>query len=192
MGRTDSPAALGEAARAAHDLGLAALLGGTLFGRLALHPSVMAISNPRERGEVVNASWRRYGVVNCVGLAAILAGWVGTRATDALDRRLTPRERVLARVQDALVGLTALVGAASAVEGVRFSRQAPQGAVPLADGDHTAPGAPPRAARLKRRLNVLGVVTLAAEAGLVAVDAALSQEALRRPPAWRRLPVPTR
>jgi hypothetical protein len=87
------------------------------------------------------------------------------------------------------VGVTAVAGATSAVEGMRFARQAPAGAVPLADGDHTAPGAPPEAARIKRRLNVLGIVTLAAEAGLVAVDAALSEETRRRP-AWRRLPLP--
>ena len=39
-----------QAGRAAHQLGLAALLGGNLFGRLALHPSVDRITDPRERG----------------------------------------------------------------------------------------------------------------------------------------------
>jgi hypothetical protein len=184
---TAPPVPLSKAGRAVHDLGLAGLLGGTLFGRLALHPSVTAISDPRERGEVVNAAWRRYGVVNALGLTAIVTGWAGARAADARDRELTARERTLARVKDGLVGVTALAGAASAVEGVRFARQAPQGAVPMADGDHTAPGAPPEAARLKRRLNVLGVLTLAAETGLVAVDSALSQEEFRRPPLRRLL-----
>ena len=115
MARTESPAALGEAARAAHDLGLAALLGGTLFGRLALHPSVAAISDPRERGEVVNASWRRYGVVNSVGLAAILAGWAGSRATDARDRRprLSPR-RVTSSSPAAPPPTTTIRGSAAA------------------------------------------------------------------------------
>jgi hypothetical protein len=192
MAARNPPAPLREAARAVHELGLAALLGGTLFGRLALHPSVTAISDPRERGSVVNAAWSRYGVVNGVGLAAIVAGWAGTRATSARDGRLTPRERALVRAEDALVGATALLGTASAVDGVRFARQAPQGAVPLADGDHTAPGAPPRAARIKRRLNVLGVLTLAAEAGLVAVDAVLSAEGMRRRPVWRRVALPGR
>src|SRR4051812_3376323 len=44
------PVALSQVGRAAHDVGLAGMLGGTLFGRLALHPSVAAISDPRERG----------------------------------------------------------------------------------------------------------------------------------------------
>ena len=35
-----------QVGRAAHDVGLAGLLGGNLFGRLALHPSVTEISDP--------------------------------------------------------------------------------------------------------------------------------------------------
>ncbi|MDQ3850678.1 MAG: hypothetical protein M3296_08720, partial [Actinomycetota bacterium] len=58
------PVALSQVGRAAHDIGLAGLLGGNLFGRLALHPSVAAISDATERGKVVNAAWRRYGTVN--------------------------------------------------------------------------------------------------------------------------------
>jgi hypothetical protein len=53
------PKTLSQVGRAAQDLGLAGLLGGTLFGRWALHPAVTSITDPRERGEVVNAAWRR-------------------------------------------------------------------------------------------------------------------------------------
>ena len=91
-------------------------------------------------------------------------------------------------MKDALVATTAVAGVASAVEGVRFSRTAPGGAVPLRDGDHVAGGASPAAGALKPRLNALGAVTLAAEAGLVVVNAALAQEGFRRPPARRRRP----
>jgi hypothetical protein len=173
--------------RAAHDLGLAGLLGGGLFGRMALHPAVAGISDPRERGEVVNAAWRRYGVVNSLGLAAVTAGWVGARAAEAADGRLSPAERRLARAKDGLVAAVFACGVASAVEGIRFSRSAPHGAVPLADGSHPAPETPPRAAALKKRLNVLGGLTLGAEVGLVAVNAALAQEGFRRPARRRML-----
>jgi hypothetical protein len=179
--------ALSQAGRAAHDLGLAGMLGGTLFGRMALHPAVAAISDPAERGEVVNAAWRRYGVVNALGLAAVTAGWVGARAAEAADRNLSPAERRLARAKDGLVATVCATGVASAVTGLRFARSAPGGAVPLRDGDHTAPGAPPTARRLKAALNALGAVTLAAEAALVGVNAALAQEGFRRPPGRRRL-----
>jgi hypothetical protein len=168
------------------------MLGGTLFGRMALHPAVANISDPRERGEVVNAAWRRYGTVNSLGLAAVTAGWAGARAAEAADRNLTPRERRLARAKDALVGAVFACGVASAIEGMRFARAAPHGAVPLADGAHPAPETPEPAARLKRRLNALGAATLAAEVGLVAVNAALAQTSFRRPPLRRRLPGRTR
>jgi hypothetical protein len=78
-------------------------------------------------------------------------------------------------------------GLASAVDGVRFARSAPGGAVPLADGSHATPDTPPTAARLKRRLNVLGALTIGAEVGLVAVNAALAQEGFRRPKVRRRV-----
>jgi hypothetical protein len=179
------PVVWSQVGRAAHDLGLAGLLGGYLFGRIAMHPAVASISDPRERGEVVNAAWRRYGVVNSLGLGAVVTGWAGARSAEAAARNLSPRERRLAVAKDVLVASTVACGLASAVEGIRFSRQAPHGAVPLADGTHPAPTTPPAAARLKRRVNALGIATVASEAALVAVNAALAQEGFRRPPARR-------
>jgi hypothetical protein len=184
---TPSSDVVSQAGRAAHQLGLAALLGGNLFGRLALHPSVDRITDPRERGEVVNAAWRRYGTVNSIGLVAMTAGWVGARAEEARGPgKLTGRERVLARVKDALVGAVFVTGVLTAIEGIRFSRQAPHGAVPLADGSTPDASTPPRAARMKRTLNVLGATAIGAEAALVAVDAALAQENFRSSPLRRR------
>jgi uncharacterized membrane protein len=180
--------ALSQAGKAAHDLGVAGLLGGNLFGRLALHPSVTEISDAAERGKVVNAAWRRYGTVNSLGLLAVVAGWVGARGDEASDRRLTPEERRLARAKDVLVGVVAIAGVASGVQGMRFARKAPGGAVPLRDGDHTTATAGDDARRAKRRLNALGAASLLAEAGLVAVNAALDQRAFRRPPARRLVP----
>jgi len=90
-------------------------------------------------------------------------------------------------VKDVLVAAVVVCGAASATEGVRFAGSAPGGAVPLTDGAHPSPETPKRAARLKRRLNVLGGLTMAAEVGLVAVNAALAQEGFRRPALRRRL-----
>ena len=163
-----SSALVGRAGRTAQDLGLAGLLGGTLFGRLALHPAVTSISDPRERGEVVNAAWRRYGLVNGLALGAVTAGW-------AVDRRVGADQGPLALAKDGLVGALVVSGVASAVEGVRFGRSAPGGAVPLEDGSHAAPQASAAAAALKRRLNVLGAMTMTAEVGLVVVDALMAE-----------------
>jgi len=181
------PIPLSQAGRAAHDLGLAGLLGGNLFGRLALHPSVTEISDQEERGKVVNAAWKRYGTVNSLSLLAVVTGWAGARAAEARPGRLSQAERRLALAKDVLVGVVAATGLATAAQGVRFARQAPGGAVPLADGDHTAAAANDRQRRAKRRLNALGLVSLGAEAGLVGVNAALAQEGFRRPPRRRLL-----
>ena len=182
------PVPLSQVGRAAHDIGLAGLLGGNLFGRLALHPSVTQIRDKGERGKVVNVAWRRYGLVNSLSLAAVAVGWAGARAGEARPRRLSDQERRLAVAKDVLVGVVAVSGLATAAQGVRFARQAPDGAVPLTDGDHTAPEATTAQRRAKRRLNALGLVSLAAETGLVGVNAALGQQGFRRPPVRRALP----
>jgi hypothetical protein len=176
---------LSKVGRAAHDIGMAGLLGGNLFARLALHPSVTEISDEAERGKVVNAAWRRYGTINSLSLAAIGAGWIGARAAEAANSRLSPTERRLAYAKDALVGAVAVTGIASAVQGMRFAKQAPGGAVPLSDGDHAAPSATDQQKRTKRRLNTIGLLNLASEVGLVAVNASLAQQNFRRPPARR-------
>ena len=181
---TDTVSSLG---RALSDLGAASLLGGQLFGRMALHPAVSAISQPSERGEVVNAAWRRYGAVNAAGLAAVTAGWVGARAGEVRNRNLDKRERALARTKDALVATLVVSGVATAIEGMRFAREEPDGAVPLEDGDHTAPSASPSARKRKQRLNVLGLTTIAAEVGIVSVNAALTQVNFRHSPLRRRI-----
>ena len=179
---------LSQVGRAAHDIGLAGLLGGNLFGRLALHPSVTEITDKAERGQVVNAAWRRYGAVNSLSLLALTAGWLGARLNEAGASRLSPAERRLAAVKDVLVGTVAVSGVATAAQGIRFARLAPNGGVPLEDGDHAAPEATAAQARAKRRLNVLGAVALVSELGLAGVNAALNQQSFRRPPRRRALP----
>jgi hypothetical protein len=179
------PVTLSQVGRAAHDIGLAGLLGGNLFGRLAMHPSLTEISDQGERGKVVNAAWRRYGTINSLSLAAVGTGWAGARLRESANSRLSEKERRLAVAKDALVGLVALTGLATAAEGMRFARMAPGGAVPLRDGGHTAPAASESARRSKRRVNALSTANLVSEIALVAVNSALAQEGFRRPPARR-------
>jgi len=176
---------LSQVGRAAHDVGLAGLLGGNLFGRFALHPSVTEISDARERGKVVNAAWSRYGTINSLSVLAVVAGWTGARLNEAAPSRLSPEEQKLALAKDALVGVVAACGIAMGAEGMRFAKVAPGGAVPLEDGDHAAPTATEKARKLKQRVNRLGALTMGAELGLVVVNSALSQRNFRRPPARR-------
>ncbi len=176
-----------QLARVGHDLGAAGLLGGSLFGRFALHPAVGGIRDKAERGKVVNAAWRRYGTINALSLAAVTAGWLSAGATETRPALLSRREESLSRAKDGLLAAVALSGIATAWSGIRFSRLAPGGAVPLEDGDTPAYETTREGARLKRRLNRLGALTTAAEVGFVAVNAALAQEGHSRPPVRRAL-----
>ena len=137
--------ALSAAGRAAHDVGAAALLGGNLFARAAMHPALKdACTRQVERGRITNAAWRRYGVINSLSLLAVLVAAGSARApTRRADRFLSDRERCLARARDIAVGAVAVTGVASAIAGIQFSRSAPGGAVPLEDGSHPAPETPP-------------------------------------------------
>ena len=181
---SDTVSSLG---RAAHDAGLAALLGGNLFGRLAMHPALADVGQESERGQVVNRAWRRYGWIQSVSLAAVVAGWAGARANEARPSALSGRERSLATAKDAAVAAVAVSGIATAVAGMRFASTVPDGAVPLEDGNTPSPGTPERAARLKKRVNMLSTGTAVAELALVGVNAALGQANFRRPPARRLL-----
>ncbi len=181
---SDTVSSLG---RAAHDIGMAALLGGNLYGRLAMHPALAEVSDEAERGKVLNRAWRNYSWVNSLSVLAIVGGWAGARAGEARPELLSPRERSLARAKDVAIGAVVATGAATAAAGIRFARQAPDGAVPLADGDHPAPDTPATAARLKRGITILSTANALAEVSLVGVNAALGQANFRRPPARRLL-----
>ena len=181
---SDTVSSLG---RAAHDAGLAALLGGNLYGRIALHPALADVSDASERGRVLNRAWRRYGWIHSAGLAALIAGWAGARVTEAKPSSLSGRERQLAVAKDAAVAAVAVTGVATAVAGMRFAKTAPGGAVPLEDGNHPGPQTPEHAAKLKRRVNILSTASAISELALVGVNAALGQANFRRPPVRRLL-----
>lgn len=179
--------AISSAGRAAHDIGLAAIVGGNLFARVGMHPAVASIGDERERGKVVNLAWRRYGTVNSLGLAALVTGWAGARAGEAKPSRLSDRERDLALAKDVLVGAVAVTGVAAGLEGMRFGAMEPEGAVPLEDGDNASDRATPGERRSKRLLSAVGALHLGSAMALVAVNASLAQANFRRPPVRRLL-----
>lgn len=179
--------AVSSAGRAAHDLALASLIGGNLFGRLAMHPALTDVSDSAQRGKVLNRAWRRYGTVNSLALATLIAGWLPARLNETRPRWLSPRERKLAVAKDVTMGAVVLTGLASAAGGVGFAQQAPAGAVPMQSGRDPGPDTPSRAARLKHLVNALGALNLAAEVALLAANAALAQAGFRRPPIRRVL-----
>ena len=96
-------------APAAHDIGLAGLVGGNVYGRFA--------------GSTAS---RRYGLIKSLSLVAVLSGWFGVRLNEAPSDRHSKSERRLASLKDILVALVAVTGLAAAIEGTRFARMAPE------------------------------------------------------------------
>ena len=173
--------------RGAHDVGVGALIGGNLFGRMAMHPSLAEVEDERERGRVLNRSWQRYGPVNTAALAAVLAGWAGARVEEARPGMLSERERRLALAKDAAVSAVTLTGLGTIVAGILFSQTSPEGAVPMETGERTAPEASEQSDRLKQLVNTLGALQLGSAIALAVVNAALAQANFRRPPVRRLL-----
>lgn len=175
------PDSLAYAARAAHDVGLAAWLGGAMFGKFAHNPSLTRISSHSERGAVANAAWNGYNTVNIAGMGAAAFGWGSSRLTETANANLTSTEQTLAQIKDLLMAVSLLTGTASAVQGARLAKQAPDGAVPVETGTEPAPETPRAAAKIQRSLGVLGNVNIVAGVGVVAVNAVLAQIAHSHP-----------
>ena len=178
---------LQNAGRIAHDIGLATWFGGQIFGKAALNPVVGVIDDEPTRGKVVNSGWFSF---NPIGAAGLLVGGVVhvvARRTEVADRRLRPVERQLARGQDVLLATSAVLTAATAVQGMRLSRQAPEGAVPVKTGRKPSPQTPEKAARLLRSVNTLGTGSILSGAGLLTMNALLDRVAFTDPPRRRLL-----
>jgi hypothetical protein len=70
-------------------MGLGINLGGTLFGLVALNPTVARIGDRRERGRVLNEAWMRFQTIGTLAMGVMVATWrLGasrrTRATSTL------------------------------------------------------------------------------------------------------------
>jgi hypothetical protein len=178
----DTVSAIG---RAWHDVALGTIVGSNLFAQVGWHPALRQVSDERERGKVTNEAWRRYGVVNGIALIGIVSGWLGARAYEASPDKLTERERRIATAKDALTGVIAVSGLASAALGMRFYEMADDGAVPMRDGDETSAQASAPATRTKRALSALSRVQLASALTLGVVQAGMAQANYRRPPLKR-------
>lgn len=159
-----------------HELGLATGFGGSLFGKIALNPSVKAISSKEERGQVTNLAWNGFNILNAIAVGTSALTWFVGRS------RLTGREiddttRALTLVKDVLVGSTLALGAANIIGGGILAKQAPEGAVPSETGLTPAENTPEKAVRVMRFLNVAGVLNIACMAGIIGVTAILNMKA---------------
>jgi hypothetical protein len=159
-----------------HNLGLAAGFGGSLFGKVALNPAVKVIGSREERGQVVNAAWNGFNLVNAVSVGLAAVTWLVGRS------RLTGREidgttRGLVITKDVLLGATVALGAANIAGGAFLARQAPGGAVPAETGLTPTAGTPEKAVKTMKALDVGGIVNIALMAGVIGITALLDMRA---------------
>jgi hypothetical protein len=162
------------AARIAHDLGLAASFGGTLFGKVVFNSSLPVVGSKTERGRLGAAFWNSANPVNAAAFGLAMATWLPGRL--GLSNGGAHEEaRGLLLAKGALMGAAASAGLAAVAAQISLNRRAPEGAVPLESGGVPAPEAGETTALIQRAVGALGSVNVALFGALVAVTAALSK-----------------
>lgn len=170
-------AALSTAAWVAHDLGIAIGVGGGLFGRVALEPSVRRIQDRETRGEVVSDAWRRFGGVQLGALAVMAGTWYAGRAKLSGVAAGGGSAQGLVLAKDILVGATLATAVGSAVAGNLMAKQRENDRVPMNARGEVAADAPAQARTLGRVTDSLGLLNLCAGVGVIAVTAMLAMRA---------------
>jgi hypothetical protein len=162
--------------RSLHKMGLGINLGGTIFGLVALNPSVARVSDRSERGRVLTEAWTRFRAVATLAMSVTVATW----RLGGLKEAESDIDATLAGIKNILLGGALLTSVASAIAGRRIARQAPEGATPVESGAEPAPETPEEAARSQRLSAFLGAATVALVAGVLGLSSALEIRAVER------------
>jgi hypothetical protein len=162
--------------RSLHKMGLGINLGGTIFGLVALNPSVARISDRSERGRVLNEAWTRFQTVGTLALGLTVATW----RLGGLKEAESDLDATLAGLKNILLGGALVTSVASAIAGRRIARQAPEGDTPVESGAEPAPETPEEAARSQRLSAFLGAATVALVAGVLGLSSALEVRAVEK------------
>jgi hypothetical protein len=162
--------------RSLHKMGLGINLGGTIFGLIALNPTVSRISDKSERGRVLNEAWARFQTICVLAMGVTVAMW----RLGGLKEAESDLDTTLAGLKNLLLGGALLTTLASAILGMRIARQAPEGATPVESGTEPAPETPDDAAQSQRLSAFLGTATVAQVAGVLGLSSALEVRAVQR------------
>lgn len=165
---------LSTAAWAAHDVGLATAIGGVLFGRTALAPSLEQISSPAERDRISATAWSRFAWVNLAAHGVMAATWIAGR-TMLSGREVSGTARTLTRVKDGLVIGSLLTGVGSNVIGFLLGKQIDKHRGPAQVKAGTVPE-DKRTLALSRTTAVLGTANLIANIAVLGVTSMLAME----------------
>lgn len=182
---------LSTAAWAAHDVGLATAIGGTLYGRAALQPALEDITIPSERDRVSADAWKRFSWINLAAHAVVAASWFTGRALLS-GREVTGTARTLTQVKDGLVIASLATGVASNMLGRKLGARIEEGMGPEELADRAgAEGEAKKAFRLRKVVGILGMANLVTNIAVLGITTVLAMEGNKsgRFPLWsRRLP----
>ncbi|HVK78232.1 MAG TPA: hypothetical protein VM734_33235 [Kofleriaceae bacterium] len=161
----------------AHDVGLAAAIGGQLYGTNAMHPALKRIPDPDQRDQVADIAWRRFSWWNLAAHAVVAATWIAGR-TMLTGREAGKHARRLTIAKDALVGIAVATGIGTVVLGRILGRKARhlQGPQRALEGS-----ADPKVLRLERLCKRVADVNLIANLGALGTTAVLAMEASESP-----------
>jgi hypothetical protein len=162
--------------RSLHKMGLGINLGGTIFGLVALNPSVARVSDRSERGRVLNEAWTRFQTIGTLAMGVTVATW----RLGGLKEAESDIDPALAGIKNVLLGGALITSVASAIAGRRIASQAPEGTTPVESGAEPAPETPGEAARSQRMSAFLGAATAVLVAGVLGLSSALEVRAVEK------------
>lgn len=182
---------LSTAAWAAHDVGLAAAIGGSLFGQIAFEPALDEVSSPQERDRLSTDAWRRFSWVNLLAHGIVAGSWfIGRRMLSG--REVTGTARTLTRVKDGFVIASLVTGIACNIVGRMLGKKTDEGMGPQEMRDRAGGEAiAKKTMALERITNALGTANIISNVAVLGVTSALAMEASKsaRFPLWsKRLP----
>jgi hypothetical protein len=176
-------AKLSSAAWIAHDVGLATIIGGTVFGRQAFQPALQEVGDERERDRLSETAWRRFSWVNLAAHGVMAVTWFAGRRMLS-GREVSPASRQLTLIKDGLVIASVVTGVASVLLGRMLGKRTRDVELATERDERINQG-------LRKAVGILGMTNLVVNAGVGSVTTALAMEASQSLPfaiVSRRLP----
>src|SRR4051812_23759681 len=140
------------AARALHDVGLAAWFGGSLMGAIGVNGAAADVDDPRQRARVANSGWSRWTPFNAVAIGAHLVG--GAILLTENKGRTATQKGVFTNTAVKL-GLTGGAMAATAYARYLGQKVISAGDVPVEGGTAPTSTTPPEVAKAQKQLKTL-------------------------------------
>lgn len=183
--------ALSTAAWAAHEVGLATAIGGTIFGQVGLEPALEHIASPAERDRVSTSAWRRFSWLSLAAHGVIAGTWFVGRSMLS-GKEVTAEARTLTKVKDGLVIASLVSGLAANLLGRALGKRTDEGMGPNELSDRAgAEGEAKKSVRLQKVVGAFGTMNLVTNVAILGVTTMLAMQASEsvRFPLWsRRLP----